>query len=254
MKKTSGTMSSHTLTIGLVLGMLLTAQKSLGAVDSEGAPEDGKVDIVYPAEKTVPYRERRSVVSTVFAISMDQVLPDKFSSKISSNTYNDIFKTAPIPIVQAEIGVKINSVLGGVGATAIYGTGLVDESLGAGQDYSLQLTKKGVGLHFILDNLFVEPYVAPFVEGQYIMFDWLEKQPADLRKSGSTAYNASVRVGVAIQMNWLDRNAALTAQDSSGLENAYLDLFVSQYSASSAAEDPNFQTGMNYGGGIRLEF
>jgi hypothetical protein len=118
----------------------------------------------------------------------------------------------------------------------------------------LNISKKGIGAHLTLDNLFPEPYVAPFAEAQYVSFDWQESQPNDLKVSGSTAYSSAFRFGLSLQLNWLDPKSALAAQESSGMENAFIDVFVSQYSASTAAEDPNFQTGMNYGGGLRLEF
>jgi hypothetical protein len=254
MKSFSEALGSVVLAVLLAFCLLLFARESL-ADESGLVPKDGKVEIVYPVEKTASYRERRRNWSTIFAINVDQILPDKFRSQVNDDSYQDMFGDSTIDLIQAELGMKYNFPLGAIGAGLIVGTGQISDSHGLQdvQDH-LSLFKKGATLSFVMDNLFPEPYIAPYVEGQIYSFDWKEKRTTGESKSGSTEFGSAITIGMLIQLNWLDKDSALQAQDSIGLENAYLDLFVTQYNTSEDEKDPNFQTGMNYGAGIRLEF
>lgn len=249
------------LTVLLVFCLLLIARESF-ADDAIEGPQDGKVEVVYPAERMAPYKERRSNWSTTFGFSVDNIIPDKFRSRINNSSYDELFGSTPISLYQFELGLKYNFGLGGIGLSVFGGQGGVENNNNINNRselHELTLTKYGGSLSYIMDNLFSEPYVAPFIEGQYYRFGWDEHRSVYKSESlgdstGETDFTSALIVGILIQLNWLDQQSAISAQDSSGLENAYLSLFVSQYNTSESAEDPDFQTGTNYGGGIKLEF
>jgi hypothetical protein len=257
MKSMSGTLGSLVLAILLVFCLFLIANDSFAAddLDTENLPKDGKVEVVYPVEKLLPYRERRGSWSGVFGVSVDQVFPDQYRSKINDDSYETLFGTTPINIIQAQVGAQYNFALGSISATLIAGVGEVDDSHGhSGVSDNLKVTKKGATLSYMMDALFSEPYVVPYIQGQLISFDWEENRLDQSSKSGTTDFGGSVTFGLLIQLNALDPVSSLQAQDTIGLNNTFLDLFVSQYNLSETETNPNFETGVNYGAGLRLEF
>lgn len=251
---TSGTLGSLVLAILLVFCIFLIARESF-AVESEVVPNDGKVEVIYPAQSSRAYRDRRSSWSTMFAINVDQILPDSFRSQVNNDSYTTMFGKTPIKMLQAEIGTKYNFPLGSLGVNLMVGTGTVDDLHGTtGPGDSLDILKKGASLSFIMDNLFKEPYVAPYIQGQMYSFEWKESRNDGSERAGSTSLGMALSFGFLIQLNWLDPESSTVALDSLGLNNTYLDLFVSQYNTSNGESDPDFQTSMNYGAGLRFEF
>lgn len=255
--KAQGILGSVVLTVLLVFCLLLIARETFAQVDTETLPEEGKVEVIYPADRSVSYRDRRSTWATTFGINTEQILPDKFRSRITNGAYEDTFYDQPVSMIQAQLGTKLNFGLGALGASVMAGYGETSDPRNS-TNHSLTLKKYGLGAQFIMDNLFSEPYFAPYIEGQLLKFGWQEKRWSgetvigDI--TGETGTTSAVAFGVLIQLNWIDRDAAWTAHESSGLNNTFLDLFVSQYNTSDVETDPNFQTGINYGGGLRLEF
>lgn len=254
MKSISGTLGSIVLTVLLGFCLLLIANDAL-AQEDETTLSDGKIEVEYPAEAQAPYQERRENWSTVFAVNVDQILPDKFRSKVSSDSYETLFGTSPIQLVQVQLGAKYNFSLGGIGIAGIFGHGEIEDGR-SGSSRDLTLEKKGIVASLVLDNLTSEPYLAPYLEGHFYSFDWSDGVADQNLESqeGSTAFGSAITVGALFQLNWLDPEAAIAAQNSSGLENAFLDVFVSQYGTSGSEDDPNFETSTNFGAGLRLEF
>lgn len=257
MKITASHLGNLVLTI-LLFFCLIIFGRSAFAADTEEVILDGKVEVVYPVEATVPFKERKPNKSVIFGVTMDQVFFNQFRSKIDGYAYEDLFGKSTVNVIQAELGLKYNFPIGGIGASLIYGSGEVTDTKGV--DYNrLSVRKKGLNLTFTMDSIFSEPYVAPYISGQVLNWDWDEKTTnvpteTSLTKSGSSAFTSGFQGGLLIQLNWLDPDSALTAQNASGMNNAFIDLFVSQYNSTTGAEDPNFQTDLNYGGGLKLEF
>lgn len=255
MKPETGNMGSFVLLLLFLFSLMLMAADGF-AQETTPQAEDGKVDVIYPAEARVPYRERRGPWSVIVGANMDQVLPSNFRSKVSDDSYEALFGQNPLSLIQIEIGGKYNFGLGAVAASAIIGQGEISDNA-IGTPRSLSLLKKGFSASWIMDALFSEPYVAPYIGGQLFFFDWSEGDDVVLAKSsqaGTTSLSSAVSAGLLIQLNWIDPDASLFSQSSIGLENAYLDIFVSQYNTSQSETDPNFETDVNFGAGLKLEF
>ena len=245
------------LTLLLFFSLLLMARQGFA---QELGFSDGKVDVVYPAEKSAPYKLRRGAWSNVLGFNFESITPDKYISPLETltpdgtNSYKSLFGTSPIQMFNLELGRKYNFALGSLGLSAVAGGGGVIDGRSA-DNRRLALVKKGVSANLTLDTLFNEPYVAPYASVHVFSFDWSETaEISQERKSGSTAVTTGLVAGALIQLNWIDGDGALAAQDSFGLENTYLDLFVSQYNTSDSKKDPNFKTGTNYGAGLKMEF
>jgi hypothetical protein len=52
----------------------------------------------------------------------------------------------------------------------------------------------------------------------------------------------------------LDQDTAKESTFSTGLENTFIDLYITQYAKTESEDDPNTETDLGYGAGIRLEF
>lgn len=217
------------------------------------ASNDGKIDVVYAARQDEAYRDRRGKWATYFAINVDQIYPNKFRSRIDNASYDEEFDSLPIPLLQFEVAQKYNLGIGGVGVSAMAGHGEVTDYRRA--ERALNLTKYGLGLLYVMDVLFPEPYLAPYFSAQLLRFRWDEAgSKTEGSVSGETSESTAITFGALIQLNSLDPDSSLYARNSSGLENTYLDLFVSVYNPSDSSKDPNFQTDINFGAGLRFEF
>src|SRR5690606_11565170 len=123
-----------------------------------------------------------------------------------------------------------------------------------------------LSLQWSLDTLFTEPYVVPYaIAGVYILDHEESKiedvtnaegevEPTVVTLKGTTAPALSYSAGLLIQLNILERQASLHSYKDWGLENAYLDLRITQYARSQRASDPEFGSAPQLGAGFRLEY
>jgi hypothetical protein len=238
----------------VLLALLLFSQARADDADFEeyGNPS-GKVEVQYPAEARASYRDRRGDWSPVIGINMSQVLPKRYYSQIDGNSYGDMFgANKSLSLIQAQLGEQYNFRLGSFGASLDLGGGSVNGS-GIGESRTLTLLKAGGALTYTMNNIWPEPYVAPYVSGEIYTFKYKEDGATD-SKSGSTAAGMSFTVGLLVQLNWLDPESSLDARNSSGLNNIFLDLFAEQYNTSSSSADANFESDLNWGAGLKFEF
>jgi hypothetical protein len=255
--------------------LVFSFQCAVAFGDSE-AEEPGKVEVNYSADQMATYKDRRSPWSVTFGFNVEQIYLSKYRSELDGATYEDLFGDTPIDLFQAELGAKYNLSFGSIGAAFRAGYGeIFDRRIASivnqDTDATLTLMKYSAVAGLYLDTLFSEPYFVPYVEGEVYTFNWLEEAkntPEDILPYGSTAPAFAFRFGGLIQLNWLDPDSAFTAMQTSGLENTFLDIFVSYYSPSSQAfdggntagweygngKDPDFTSEYNFGAGLKLEF
>ena len=99
-----------------------TDSSSMNASNLNAEPNDGTVEIIYPAEALAPYTERRGNWSTIAGVNVDLIYPDKFRSKIDATTsYDSLFESYPMSVVQLELGAKYNTAIGSFGIGALGG-------------------------------------------------------------------------------------------------------------------------------------
>jgi hypothetical protein len=242
----------------IVAGLVLLSCFAHAADDDDSnmveevANPTGKIEIQYEAEAMAPYRQRRGTWSPIFGINASMIQPKKYFSEIDGDPYDAMFGSQAIPMVQAQFGAQYNFTLGSLGFLVEGGYGQVSGS-NSGTSRSLSLMKKGASLTYTMNTLWPEPYLAPYISGELLNFDYREEGATD-SKSGSTAFTSALTVGLLIQLNWLDPDSALDARNSSGLNNIFLDVFASQYNTSNSSTDANFQSDLNWGAGLKFEF
>lgn len=237
--------------------LFLSSVSSFATDDIAGeemAASDGTVEVEYLPQVTLPYRERRPSWALAMSVGQEVITPDSFVSIQDNSSYETLYGSGAIHMVQATLGFKYNIPMGAVSAEGIFATGNVADDR-TGSSRSLSLTKKGVQATWTLDAIFKEPLVAPYVSGQIFELDYNDKGASTGNSAGTTAPTSSIVLGLLLQLNSLDpTDTAMVAHHDFGLNNTYLDLFVSQYNSSTSSSDPEFQTAVNWGAGLRLEF
>lgn len=237
----------------VVTAIFAFSKGALAAIDEAEEPNDGKVDVHYSAEAVAPFSERKSDWSTIFSLGVDNFFPDKYRSRVGGQAYEELFGSTEMTMPTISLGTQYNTSIGSLGLSVNYGIGQVSDSL-IGHQVKLTLKKSAIEAKFTLDALFDEPYVAPYFGAQFFSIDYDEKSDIQGNDSGATELTSGLTVGVLVQLNPLDPQSALDAQNNVGLDNTYLNIYLSQYSASNAEGDPNFETSFNWGAGFLLDF
>lgn len=207
---------------------------------------NGLVEIVYPVEILVPYKERRPDHQFVFHFQYENFKPTGLSFA-GQGTYDSVFNGASAPIMSLNLGYKYNLPVVGVELSAFFGSG----GLASGANntaYSIQ--KKGIKAAAVFDGIMQEPYVAPYVGLQFVGWDFKESSSVGAN-SASPGFILGTQAGLLLQLNWLEPKTALRALNDDGLNNSYLDLFVQQYAS---PKELNLATSFNWGAGFRLEY
>ncbi|HRO65925.1 MAG TPA: hypothetical protein PL182_00010 [Pseudobdellovibrionaceae bacterium] len=218
------------------------------AQNDEKLVEVRTIDQVYAS-----YRDRRGTHGLLFGVNYENYFPDALISKVDSESYGAMFGDNPIPFMGIEIGYKYNFFLGSLAALYGYSTGTLTDSR-IGEERSLQINRNSLKLMYVMDRLMAEPYAAPYVAAGIWDFGIDEKVGGGEGFSGQTKMGNSVTVGLLIQLNWIEQETSRNAYMSTGLENTYLDLFMTQHSNTSSEEDPTTRSPFDWGAGLRLEF
>ena len=148
-------------------------------------------------------------------------------------------------------GIKYNLPFGSVTAEVSYEMGTVDGSNNSGMDVSMDVTKTALHFGLFLDTIWPEPYFGPYVQGSVGQFTYSLGRD-DLEDSSSSGMTYSYTIGGLIQLNWVDPDGSREALVDSGLNNTFLDIFITQNSGSD--EGANFSSSVNWGLGVKLEF
>lgn len=259
------TKAKYGLAALLVLLEIFITKKVL-AQDYSKPVAAGEVIVEKPFDISLPYRERRSQFGILFSANYESFVPSDYTSLIQNKKFQDFTGDRSIPVIGAELGVKYNFVLGSVTALLGYGKGNFESPKNNINEMSVEIIKAGV--NFTLDNLMSEPWVAPYGQVNVHRFGWKETSinasNQILEEAFTTDPNISYKAGLLFQLNWLenliDPNTHANGLRSSGLENTFLDVFYTMYSAPNEIADVNGATGeanlesSAFGVGLKLEF
>lgn len=231
--------------VGLFIGLGSPLAKAQG---EEALVEIRTIDDVYSS-----YRERRGTHGILFGLLYENYYPDALISMIDEATYSDMFGDSPVGLTGFEIGYKYNFFLGSLSAIYGYSLGQISDS-NIGEERSLEINRNALKLMYVADRIMPEPYVAPYVGVGVWDFGLVERAGDADEFTGQTKIGNSVTIGFLVQLNWIEPFSAREAYMSSGLENTYLDFFMTQLSNTTSEEDPTTRTSFDWGAGLRLEF
>ncbi|MBX2995564.1 MAG: hypothetical protein KF681_12105 [Bdellovibrionaceae bacterium] len=207
------------------------------------------VEIEYGPAALLPYKERRSDWGYLFGMAYENYDPTGYQSDIDSTTYETLFGTNTVPMFGLQGGAKYNLDFASLTAELSYEMGSVSDSR-SGDPTTLKLSKVGTHFGLWLDMLFTEPYVVPYAQMDVYQIDYEEKA-TNVSESGTSGILMGWTAGALVQLNWLDPDASLRALSESGLDNAYVNIFMTQSQANSR---PDLATAMTWGAGLKLEF
>lgn len=253
-------LKAYDLLIATLVGLfttLIVSTTAVAAVAETDMVEDYRgtgdlVELHYPIEVTAPYKQRREDHGFMFALGYENVMLNKYVSIIDFTTaYQHMFGETEFAVANIDLSYKYNFALGSLTATGGFGYGAISDNA-SGTERKLALTKLRASVSYIADNIFDEPYVAPYITGGMMNLGIEEK-------AGDAAEKHAVdtmffQAGLLFQLDWLDPSYSKRTISDLGLQNTYLDVFVMQYAKSSDAVDPNTSTDYSYGAGIRMEF
>lgn len=199
------------------------------------------------------YRERRKRWGYTGSLGYSTFAPINYEPTIGANAeFTDLYsETANSPLIELQFTVKRNLKLGSIaieGSAGMYSTESTDDSVEA----ELSITMFRLGLNLTLDNLFPEPWVAPYVSGGGYVIQKKESV-ASVSDNESTQVAPYFSVGMLIQLDWIDERSALNAYTNMGLENTFLFVEGRQLIQSSASGDSNFSTDLFATTGLRVE-
>ncbi len=235
----------------LIVGLADGAEESPTVADYRTSND--LVELHYPIEINASYREHRETSGIMFSLGYENILLDRYVSIVDFTTaYQDMFGKTEFPVYEMNISYKDNISIGALTANLGFGYGSISDG-STGVARSLALTKYTVSGSYIMDTLFEEPYVAPYVSAGIMRLS-LEEKAASKTEKGNIDGLYFYQVGLLFQLNWLDSSITNKNVTDYGLENTYLDVFLSKYEPSSDVNDPNTSTDYSVGAGLRLEF
>jgi hypothetical protein len=259
MKKMNLRLKAYDLLITTLVCLVTTliVSTAVAAEEEPAAVEDYRntgdlVELHYPIDVQAHYKQRRETHGFMFDVTYENVMLDRYVSIVDFTTfYQEMFGDSEFPVVNLGFSYKYNFVLGSFLATFGYGMGSIADDA-SGVKRSLELKKMSGSVTYIMDNMFDEPYVAPYAT-LGLMNLGISESAADT--TYSHAVNAMFyQAGLLLQLDWLDPSYSKRSIREYGLQNTYLDLFMSKYEPSSDATDPDTSTDFAFGAGIRMEF
>lgn len=211
------------------------------------------VEVEINQDNLAPYKQRRDPYSINFSLNYENLELKNYISVLDNITsYSTMFNGEALPLISLGLSYQYNFFLGSVSLGANYGMGSLSGSH-SGVDRSLDITKYGGSLRYTADMIMNEPYVAPYIGLQMWQFVLAEKSPTD-SFSGTTQWGTAITLGLLFQLNWIDWETARQTTFNWGLENTFIDIFLTKYGPTNSDEDPNTETDFVYGAGLHLEF
>lgn len=214
------------------------------------AGERSTIEIEYRPEALLPYRLRRGSWGPLLGFRYETFIPSAYESPYDGNTYDALFGGEGLQMMGLQAGAKYNLPFASISAELSYHQGGISDSR-IGDDVSLRVSRTGFHAGLWLDMLWLEPYVVPYVQADVYMIDF-EESDSQVSESGTAGPGFGYTAGLLIQLNKLDERASLEALANSGLQNTYLDLFITQFNGSGGETD--FAGDLGWGAGLRLEF
>lgn len=247
-------MKSHLCLV--ILTLVLSPLMGFAAEES-AAPvpltNDGPlVEVQYAPDLLSDYKERRESHGWMFGLNYQAYKPTNFISVLDDLGYGDLFGSNPIQLVEMQIAYKLNFEPGSVALGLGYGAGQVSDDH-SGASRTLEVTKTAASLSILLDTIFPQPYVVPYVQGQILRFGISESNPS-ASFSADSQMGFTYSAGVLLQLDALDRDSATRSTLDWGIQNTYLDVFVTKYTNTQGENDPNTESELDYGAGLRMEF
>lgn len=251
-----------------ILFAAISRAQDLNNEEPSHIEQSGVVELEKQEDYSLSYKKRRSQHGALFSVSMEKFYPSDFRSLYNDAYIENIIGDEKIELAGLELGYKHNIGPLSISALGAYSQGSI-KGLGSESGREIKINKLGASVNMALDAVFEEPWVVPYAQAGVHQFNLSESKAttADSR-SATTGFAVNYKYGLLFQLDWLenafDKSAKNDRLQSSGLENTYIDVYITEYLASSNADDPsqppteggdpNLLSSGEIGLGLKLEF
>lgn len=235
-----------------LIGVVVTSVLFFSQEALSNASESPLVEVEVRGDVVADYKARRADSGIYIGLQKEDVSFDNYVSFLDSKSYINLFGEEPITLALLTINYKLNYSLGSLAIGLEGGKGGIKDNL-SGQDRRLDISKYGLNLKLTADMILDEPFIAPYLGLTMWQMEVEEQSPAEVF-SATTQMGMNYTAGLLIQLNWIDKASAIASAFNWGLENTFVDLYITQYGKTAAIDDPDTETGATYGAGLRLEF
>lgn len=198
------------------------------------------------------YKERNHKSSRLFSLGVAYWQPYGFISKKDGNSFANLFgedEQINCPEINIFFRRKFAYIDWGLGLVG--GTGKISSNQ-IGEDVTLNLQYSGLKFGVWLNQVFSEPYLVPFFSYQYINL-MLNEVSADQIVTQINSPSTQMRIGLQLQLNWIEWVSSNRALASFGLQNTFLEGFY-QMSGNVSSHQTLFDGGTQTGVALSLEF
>lgn len=208
-------------------------------------PSKNLVELHYHKSTLKPYVERRD--TSGFEYSFGYEYMDVSAYQVPQDSSDDLGAsyTKGLSLGFLDLSYKRNIELGSF---------TIGFNGGGGGSSLMKVERYGVMVKFIADAIGGEPYLAPYVGLGYQLMSFQEKDSAQDYSANINSSGMVYTLGAMIQLNWIDQASAEYATFHFGLQNTFLNIYVSDYTrmATNNGSDPT--STMIFGSGMVLEF
>ena len=223
-------------------------------IEGNGTP-DNLVEVRSNRTIFLPYKQRQNPWGFSVSLGGEFIYFPNLISQYDFNTYEDMFGTSLQTAMSFELGPKYNMSWGSLGLTFGYASlNITDDRLGA--EAGIKFNRYNTTLTYYLDMLSSEAYFVPYVAAGVWQADYEEtnnQYPGEVEKY-TTEVGYHWRVGGLFSLGWLEPNTALRSRRTVGLQEAFLNLYVSSTYMSESNPDPDLESEMDIGATLLLEF
>ena len=230
----------------------------------------GEVVVERPVDLTGSYKERRTTHGALVSVMYEKYFPASYRSQSTSGEFTgDLIGEDRISLVGVEAGYKYNFSLGSIALLGSYAMGKSDPN----KKTVLQVARTAFSANFALDNFLQEPWVVPYAQGGLYTISIGESVLTNATTGERTSYSAAsdwalnYKYGLMFQLNALEKmidpQSHTEGLRTSGLQNAFIDVYYMDHIAASDAIDPanplpkggiNTGSAGEIGVGLKIEF
>lgn len=246
-KRISKSLSTSFLSVLLACG---------GAIaQTEEAPKGGWVEVRTNDQAYKSYLDRRSPHGFQFGVGLENFFPNGYNSKIDQFSFEELFGHSDLKFTVLQVGYRYNTSIGAFYLGADYGIASSLEDSRIGETRTVSARKMGLKANYIIDAITSEPYAVPYVGVSFVKFGFTEEAlTQDVVSEIEAAPAIGGTVGILIQLNWLEKDMSRAAWLTSGMENTYIDIFMSKYNSTASGEELDTTSSFNWGAGLVIEF
>ncbi len=206
--------------------------------------------------RLVPYRIRRNHWDNQITFTASEYSPTNYQTDFlnpNQASFSDIYGTSGLPLLEGSYMLRYNFALGALGIEGAYGYYKTNTTApGEMGNAQLSAMEDRLGLRYIMDTIWREPAIAPYIMGGAYQFQYTEAQ-GNAKLNGRTTFAPYWGAGCFLQLNWIDANATMDGYEEGGIENWYVFAEGREYMSSGQSNERDFSSPFSLSVGLSIE-